>query len=194
MAKVDYSEKRAKWLENNGFNTNEKTYIYFPANSYDVKEELKEAGFKFNPELLWHIAEVPEQYVNDCVEISLSQVAEMTAWGQGLYRPDVKKVVNDMVKAARPAEPESHWIGEEKEKVVDYPVILKSIRPMETKFGFTQLVKFFDEEGNEINWWTAVDIQAEVGSEVLLSGTIKKLDTYNERKITVMTRCKIKEM
>ena len=30
-----------KWLQENGFNEEGYTYIYFPKDSYDVKEELK---------------------------------------------------------------------------------------------------------------------------------------------------------
>lgn len=193
MAKVDYSEKRAKWFADNGFNAEEKTYVYFPSNSYEIKEELKDAGFKFNPNLFWHIAAIPAGYEDKVIEIKLNEVAALTAWGTGEYSPEAKAYVSEKMVAARPVEETGEWIGEEKDKIVDYHVTLTSVRGMETRFGWTQLVKFEDECGNEINWWTAVEIKAEVGDEILLSGTIKKLDEYQGRKITVMTRCKIKE-
>ena len=32
--KAEYANKRAKWLEENGFNENLTTFVYFPANSF----------------------------------------------------------------------------------------------------------------------------------------------------------------
>ena len=191
---ADCRQKKAEWLEKHCFNEQETTFIYFPSDSYDVKENLKDAGFRFSKELLWHIANIPEGYEEKVVEIALRDIAVVTAWGEGVYRPDVKSIVEDLVKAARPVEiSTSEWIGEEKDRIYDYPVVLKSVRGMDTRYGYTQLVKFEDIDGNELNWWTAVEIKAEVGSDVLLTGTVKKLDEYQGKKITVMTRCKIKE-
>lgn len=192
--KAEYAEKRVKWLTDNGFNSAEKTYVYFPVDSFDVKEELKDAGFRFNPSLFWHIAEVPAEYAEKVIEIGLNEVAEISAWGMGAYSPDAKAYVSKRMKEARPVVESGEWIGQEKERLRNIVVTLKSIRGMETRFGWTQLVKFEDENHNELNWWTAVDINAEVGEKISLTGTVKKLDEYNGKKITVMTRCKIEEI
>lgn len=190
---TEFADKKQKWLMDNGFNADKVTYVYFPADSYDLKEELKDDGFKFNPNLFWHIADVPEKYADKCVQIMLDDVAEISAWGTGNFKSTAKAFAEAKMKAARPVEVStSEWIGEEKEKLFDIPVVLKSIRGMETRFGYTQLVKFFDESGNEFNWWTTVEINAEPGDEILLTGTVKKHDEYQGNKITVLTRCKIK--
>lgn len=192
--KAEYAGKRSEWLSKNGFNTEDKTYVYFPADSYEVKDSLKAAGFKFSNNLLWHIAEVPVEYAEMVVEVALDQVAEIGAWGEGFYRPDCRDYVDKLVEGCRPVEENtSEWIGKEKERLYDIPVVLKSIRGMETMYGYTQLVKFETAEGNELNWWTSVTIGVEVGGQALLTGTVKKLDEYKGRKITVLTRCKIKE-
>ena len=52
----------AKWLEENCFNENLTTFVYFPADSFEVKDSLKDAGFRFSKILLWHIANIPEGY------------------------------------------------------------------------------------------------------------------------------------
>ena len=191
--KAEYANKRAKWLEENCFNENLTTFVYFPAGSFEVKDSLKDAGFRFSKILLWHIANIPEGYEDKVVEITLDQVAEIGAWGEGFYRPDARTFVDDILKNCRPVEEStSEWLFEEKERFYDYAVVLKSIRGMETRFGYTQLVKFEDANGNILQWWTAVEIKAEVGDQVLLTGTVKAHDEYKGEKSTTVTRCKIK--
>ena len=191
--KAEYANKRAKWLEENCFNENLTTFVYFPADSFEVKDSLKDAGFKFNRSLLWHIANIPEGYKDKVVEITLDQVAEIGAWGEGFYKPDARTFVDDILKNCRPIEEStSEWLFEEKERFYDYAVVLKSVRGMETKYGYTQLVKFEDDHGNILQWWTAVEIKAEVGDQVLLTGTVKAHDEYKGVKSTTVTRCKIK--
>ena len=191
--KVEYANKREKWLEENCFNENLTTFVYFPADSFEVKDSLKDAGFRFSKMLLWHIANIPEGYEDKVVEITLDQVAEIGAWGEGFYRPDARTFVDDMLKNCRPVEEStSEWLFEEKERFYDYAVVLKSVREMETRFGWTQLVKFEDANGNILQWWTAVEIKAEVGDQVLLTGTVKAHDEYKGVKSTTVTRCKIK--
>ena len=191
--KAEYANKREKWLEENCFNENLTTFVYFPADSFEVKDSLKDAGFKFNRSLLWHIANIPEGYEDKVVEITLDKVAEIGAWGEGCYRPNARAFVDDMLKNCRPIkESTSGWLFEEKERFYDYAVVLKSVRGMETRFGWTQLVKFEDANGNTLQWWTAVEIKAEVGDQVLLTGTVKAHDEYKGVKSTTVTRCKIK--
>jgi ribosomal protein S27AE len=38
--KEEFAENHVKWLDKNGFNENEETFIYFPDDSYSVKNEL----------------------------------------------------------------------------------------------------------------------------------------------------------
>ena len=191
--KAEYANKREKWLEENCFNKNLTTFVYFPADSFEVKDSLKDAGFHFSKNLLWHIANIPEGYEDKVVEIALNQVAEIGAWGEGFYRPGARTFVDDILKNCRPIEEStSEWLFEEKERFYDYAVVLKSVRGMETRFGWTQLVKFEDANGNILQWWTAVEIKAEVGDQVLLTGTVKAHDEYKGVKSTTVTRCKIK--
>ena len=44
--KAEFATKRAQYLEKMGFNKDEVTYIYFPADSYNVKETLKANGIE----------------------------------------------------------------------------------------------------------------------------------------------------
>ena len=191
--KAEYANKRVKWLEENGFNENLTTFVYFPADSFEVKDSLKDAGFKFNRSLLWHIANIPEGYEDKVVEITLDQVAEIGAWGEGCYRPNARTFVDDMLKNCRPIEEStSEWLFEEKERFYDYAVVLKSVRGMETRFGWTTLIKFEDDHGNILDWWTSTDVKAEVGNRILLTGTVKSHNEYKGIKSTTVTRCRLK--
>ena len=188
--KAEYANKRAKWLEENYFNENLTTFIYALGDSYDIKEKLKDAGFKFNSSLLWHAATIPTGYEESCIEVSFNEIGEFSAWGEGHFNPDVKKIIEDKIKKARPAS-KSQWIGEEKDRIVDLPVVLVSIHGFETRYGYSQVVKFLNGD-NVITWFTATDIKFEPGDNILLSGTIKKLDEYKGEAQTIMTRCKLK--
>ena len=188
--KAEYANKRAKWLEENCFNENLTTFIYALGDSYDIKEKLKDAGFKFNSSLLWHAATIPTGYEESCIEVSFNEIGEFSAWGEGHFNPDVKRIIEDKIKKARPAS-KSQWIGEEKDRIVDLPVVLVSIHGFETRYGYSQVVKFLNGD-NIITWFTAVDIKFEPGDNILLSGTIKKLDEYKGEAQTIMTRCKLK--
>ena len=191
--KAEYANKRAKWLEENCFNENLTTFVYFPADSFEVKDSLKDAGFRFSKILLWHIANIPEGYEDKVVEINLDQVAEIGAWGEGFYRPDARTFVDDILKNCRPIEDStSEWLFEEKERFYDYAVVLKSVRGMETRFGWTTLIKFEDNCGNILDWWTSTDVKAEVGDRVLLTGTVKSHNEYKGIKSTTVTRCRLK--
>lgn len=190
--KAEYANKRAKWLEENGFNENLTTFVYFPADSFEVKDNLKDAGFKFNRSLLWHVAMIPTGYEESCIEVSFNEIGEFSAWGEGHFNPDAKKIIENKIKKARPAS-KSQWIGEEKDKIVDLPVVLVSIHGFETRYGYSQVVKFLNGD-NIITWFTAVDIKFEPGDNILLSGTIKKLDEYKGEAQTIMTRCKLKSL
>lgn len=188
---AEYANNRKEWLITNGFNEEEKTYIYFPSDSYDVKDNLKQAGFRFNSSLLWHIAEPPAGYEDKLIVVTLDEVAQLGAWGKGCFKADARDLIDKRIEQARP-QSTSEWIGEEKEKLNQYPVTLVSVHGFEGYYGFSQVVKFVDVQGNILTWFTAVDINFDLGDELLLSGTIKQHSEYKGEKSTVLTRCKLK--
>lgn len=187
-----------KWLDKNGFNQDGVTFIYFPADSYQVKEELKNAGFIFSKLLLWHAATVPSGYEESCIAVTLDQVAELSAWGEGFYRPDTREIIDNLIKEVRPVkESNSCWIGDIKDKIKDLPVKLTNIRGFNGNYGYSQIVRFETEEGDIIKWFTSVNIPFEVGDILFLSGTIKDLvnDKYEDgAEVTIMTRCNMEEI
>lgn len=178
-----------KWLQENGFNEEGYTYIYFPKNSYDVKEELKAAGFMWHQFILWHRGSA-EGYEDKVVKVHKDEIMEFTVFGQPFLFESAAQLIKDRVKAARP-QSLSEWIGEEKEKLVELPVELHKRTGFQGQFGWTNVYTFLYDGKNEIVWFTSTDNPIEVNTSCLLSGTIKKHDTYNDSKVTIVTRCKI---
>lgn len=173
------------------FNENGETFVYFPSDSFEVKDTLKAAGFLFNSSLLWHIAEVPEGYEDKCIKINLEDVAVANKDGRGEYLSSARKYVDSAIASLLPADT-SEWIFEIGEKFEELLVTVKSIKETESYYGWQQIIKMDDKEGNHLSWRTAVDFPFEVGSKVLLKGTVKDLKEYCGVKYTIVTRCKAK--
>lgn len=195
--KEEFTENHTKWLDKNGFNENEETFIYFPDDSYNVKNELKEAGFRFSSFLLWHAPQIPEGYEDKVIKMRLEECAETCAWGTANYFPGVKNKVEDALKKARPRiDINSEWVGEIGERLKEIPVTLSFVRGFEGHYGFSQVVKFQSEKGNYFTWFTAVDLSSyEMGDKLLLSGTVKDHieDKYmNNAHVTLLSRCRLK--
>lgn len=192
----DYEAKKEKWLKENGFNENLETYVYFLDNSYEIKETLKDDGFRFNKVLYWHAPELKEEYSDKTFKVALDEIAEISAWGTGYYKENAKDYIEKKMFDAR-GEKEGEWLGDpalDVNKKITIVATLVDIVEVNTRFGMTQLVKFVDESGNSINWWTSVEIKYEVGTKLSITGTIKGFDRYKNKKITVMKRCKLSEV
>lgn len=186
--------KEGTWFKKNGYNEKGFTYVYFPKDSFDVKDELKEAGFRFDKTLLWHAPEIPAGYEDKVVEIWFQAIGTMSTWFEGFYTPAAKDIVMKRLIEARPEEDRpqpTEWYGEEKDKVnLHVTVVFK--KSMTTAYGPTNLIKFKDDEGHLFQWWSASALaeDLEEGQELQLAGTIKSHDEYLGTKYTTLTRCK----
>ena len=189
--KAEFAGNRIKWLEENGFNADEVTYIYAGADSYQIKDELKEAGFRFSGTLKWHKATRDEKYADNLIEVKLDDLAQWSAWGKASFNPDAQKIVEEKIAAVQP-ESTSEWIGEVGDKVKDIKVQLIRKYSMDGRYGLTTLYSFQDESGNILNWWTTSYKEIEVGQwTTIKTATIKKLDEYKGVKQTVLTRARL---
>lgn len=190
--KAEYAGNKSKWIADNGFNENGETFIYAKNDSFDVKEELKAVGFKFSYPLLWHIDNVPEGYEDKVIVVTLDEAVEFSAWGKGVFKTGTKENIEQRLKDFNPVI--SEWFGEVGQKFDDVVAVFKSVRAVKTRFGLTNIAKFVTENNEELNWWTTTTISAEAGSTVLISGTIKDHTEYKGNKITLVSRCKVKEI
>lgn len=190
----EFQNKRELWLAKNAFNTDGITYVYFPKDAYEVKETLKQDGFYFNPNLMWHNSCIPAGYEDKVFPISASEIISFSDFGNCFFNKDTREIIINKINSLQPQSElsVSNWIGQEKERIYDIPCTLVSLRIIETKFGPTQLVKFITAEGNELTWFTTVNINAEPGEEIFLTGTVKSHSEYKGTKSTILNRCKIK--
>ena len=186
-------QKRKDWLEANGFDAEGYTYILIGINSYAVKDQLKAEGWKYNSFLRWHTSEIEgSEYADNVERVHWSEFYSTTAWGDMHPLPDAQKKADAMIKGnEEEEETPSEWIGEVGDRLKELPVTLVGVYGFNGRYGYSQVVKFKDENGNILTWFTAVNITVEVGSTCKLSGTIKKHDQYKDQKTTIVTRCRL---
>ena len=187
--KAEFAQKKADWLQREGFDSDGMTWIYKEVDSYDRKEELKALGFRYNPNLVWHIANLPAGYEEHCFQINVTEVATFSAWGTGTYNIDAQKMIKEKIESYRPAAAPSEWIGVEGEKI-EVPATCVSIREFEGAFGLSQVFTFNDEEGNVIVWFSASHPDISVGDSGILKAGVKAHTEYKGQKQTQITRAK----
>lgn len=186
-------ETKANWLLENGFNEAGITYVYIADDSYNRKDELKAAGWRYHALVGWHNGEINVPYNEEDIYIlDADTAAEFGMYGDGAWKYSVKEVIAK-AKASLKAESRSEWIGLEKEKIIDLPVVLKRKSGCQTRFGWSDIYTFMNGD-NAIVWFTSSNTNLEEGKEYLLSATIKAHNEYKGEKQTTITRAKVKEV
>ena len=185
----EYEANRVKWLEDNGFDAEGRTYMFY-GDSYSIKDELKEAGFRFNPLLKWHRA-TPANYEDKVIEFKFEELYTMSAWGKGTQNENAQKIVEARVAEVN-GSINREWYGKIGQKIDKILVTLVHKGSFESKFGYTNILKFEDAEGHLFTWFTATVREEEIGTKFYLNGTIKEFSEYKGEKSTILTRCKLK--
>ena len=186
--------KKAEWLTKNGFTSEGFTAVYIGANSFDVKNELKEQGWKYSPLFGWRSADISaiKTYGEDNVAIiSADQVVSFNIYGEGCFLSTAANLIQQLKNAHKP-QSKSEWVGEVKEKLVDLPVVIQRITGFGSRFGWTNVVTFVSGD-SILTWFTSSDISNfEQGEKYLLSATVKEHTMYKDEKQTVLLRVKLK--
>jgi hypothetical protein len=194
MAKLqaELPAKKAAWLEKNGFNSEGISYLFL-GNTYEIKDQLKELGAKFDYLLGWHIDHEVEGY--QFITVNVNDIAfESMFDGYNLEPEKVWKLnLDSLKKSAYNAQNNikaSEYVGEVKDKI-DIQVVLKFYTSFDSQFGVQTLYSFQDENNNIYVWKTANWLGIEKGTKVNLKGTIKDHKEYKGEKQTILTRCKV---
>lgn len=185
---AEFEQKKAQWLEKNGFNKEEITYVV-TGDSYSIKDDLKSAGFIYDRVLRWHKAD-PGNYADRVVPVNLSDVIEMSAWGEGHYLTSAQDFVAGLIAPKTPETSVSAWIGEIGDKFLDTVTFVRK-GWCDTRFGGSNIYTFNDAEGNELVWFSSVLLKKEVGETFKIKATIKAHNEYKGKKNTVITRAKV---
>lgn len=93
----------------------------------------------------------------------------------------------------------SNYVGNDGDKFDKLELTFDSTFSFETAYGFTNLIKFLDKDGNVLVWYTQKPTNElssdgkplNKGDKVILKGTIKGHKEYHSEKQTLITRCKI---
>ena len=194
MAKLqaELPAKKATWLEKNGFNSDGITYLFL-GNTYEIKDQIKALGAKFDHLLGWHIDHEVEGY--QFITVNVNDITfESMFDGYTLESEKVWKLNLDSLKKSayniQNNVKASEYVGEVKDKI-DIQVILKFYANFDSQFGLQTIYTFQDENNNIYVWKTANWLDIEKGTKVNLKGTIKDHKEYKGEKQTVLTRCKV---
>ncbi len=86
----------------------------------------------------------------------------------------------------------SRYVGKVGERVKGIPATLLSQRNVGSSlYGDVIFVEFLSDDGNVFMWKTGSGTGIEIGKRVLLTGSIKKHESYNGVAQTWLTRCKV---
>ena len=188
-SKENQEELLAKW----GYDVeNPLIWLIGGGSTYEIKDQLKEMGCRFNPAFGWycnHSIDVPEGY--KLVSINFYDVY---VWYPLSKRFELKDNAKEIAEAALATlRPESHseYLGEIKERLRDLRVTLTNVRSFDGFYG-TSFIYTFECDENVLVWITSSCKDIEIGDEVFLTGTVKEHKTYKGVKQTQLSRCIIK--
>lgn len=180
-------ELLAKW----NFDVEDPAVYLVTGNTFDIKDELKERGGRFNPALNWHFTkevEVPEGH--ELIKVPFDKVY---TWMPMVKRFELKEDAKEVAAAARIAampESKSEWIGDIKQRLRQIKVTLSSARAISGFYGDSVLFTF-EQGDNILVWFASNPPEIEEGHEYLLTGTVVEHKEYNGVKQTRVNRCKL---
>lgn len=120
---------------------------------------------------------------------------------------EIKEVVKDWERSCEtppapekapeaPQKPqvESEWFGEEGTRYNGLELTVEFVTGFETQFGWSNLHKFRDKDGNLFVWFTSSKL-LEQGQTYRMNATVKRHSEFRDQKQTELTRCmKIEEI
>ncbi len=188
-------ESNRKWFKKHGFDINGRAWVVL-GNTFDIKDDLKAAGAKFDTVFGWHF-DRPDNGFN-CFEISIEDIGEKTDTGAWNFKDLCE--IDDFIsrkQAEHAPQSKSEHIGSVGEKVtlsVEFIAVF-SYETHFTYYGETNYIyKFADENGNCLVWKTTAFHDLTEGSKYTLKGTVKEHSEYKGEKQTTLKGCRISQI
>ena len=197
--------RNAEYLHRQGFNADGTTWVVM-GNTYEIKDQLKAAGCKWNPEFGWHFDHETEQFDTIMVTIRTmipypkdengqpctSAIGQYSVDGT-LYFPHPEFIM-DYVKSLHEQyiadhAPKTEYFGNIGDKV-EREVKLIRRAGFDTMWGTTFVYTFVDAEGHQFVWKTGCYLDQSEDSTLTVRGTIKAHSEYRGARQTELTRCK----
>ena len=182
---------KTEWLEANGFSEYGVTYLVL-GNSYPIKDELKEAGFKFSTLLRWHCGNCDFELPESCHYKEL-QYEDIFIWSEEDNVTFMKEGAREKIEEIFNPKVEYHsdYVGEIGERLRNVKVSIRTIGGFDSAYGYKWVYTFEDESGNLFTWFTTVQQAVSCDDIVSLTGTIKAHVKYKGARTTQLTRCKL---
>lgn len=195
-AEARSEENKAAKLADFGYNPeNPQVYLVVGENSFFIKDQLKESGFRFDRALGWyntHPEQVPTGY--SLTAVPFDNLFDWNCYTQKIEVKENAKEIADAAKNAAAPKSNSEYIGEIKERLRNLEVVFIKARDIDSFYGITTLYTFKMGE-NILTWFSSgkgLPQDVEVGDTIILTGTVKDHKEYNGVKQTVLTRCVVK--
>ena len=189
---ADAEKNKLECAKKLGFNENLITYMVVGGNTYEIKDDLKEHGAKFNSVLNWHMPyqiTLPEGY--SFCEISFDEVYRFKPLAkEAELNIDAAKIVEEKMATMLGNGTSEFYPEDEGTRIKGVEAKVEKIAGFSGVYGYTYIYNFSTDNFHFV-WMTSSHQSLEEGDAVILTGTIKKFDTYRGVKITYLTRCKV---
>jgi hypothetical protein len=132
-------------------------------------------------------------YVYNLKNIARSEYVESKFFGFLVSAPQAwaKAQERSLIRQRESAEMLNEWNGEIGDKL-ELSVTLKSIRYIDGPYGVTDLYTFAGTDHRVYKWFSSRMIFNDVSDDVVkIRGTVKKHESYQGNRATVLTRCKV---
>lgn len=183
----------AEFFKKEGLNENGEAWICL-GNTFAIKDQLKEAGARYNAWLGWHF----DHEMPNTVKLSVDDMCEKNICNEYSFKP--VNFIKQAIEANFPEEYKSHsqYIGEVGDKLtVEVKLIdIKHYTTHISYYGeFHSVYVFADMSDNTIIWdTTSLNVDIKPDQHCTITGKVKEHKEYHGVKQTVLTRCKLSEI
>lgn len=190
----EFNNNRLAIAEKYGFNPEGKIYVV-TGNTYEIREELMEAGAKYRGGINWYFLEKQDRYPT--IEISYEECLNIyPEYGTMSWKDftEVQEVLNSKIPTEEDPSQYVGQVGERLDLVVTFKKRSTYEIPSYAGWG-TDTVGinvFRDDAGNCFIWKsTSAFFNIAEGSQVRLRGTVKEHSDYKGTKQTILQRCRV---
>lgn len=198
--KAHADETNAEFFQKQGFNADGKTWVVL-GNTFEVKDQLKEAGCKFTGILGWHTDHQLEGYdmlmldVSECYDKDYAGIYRWNLWKNDGLEAKIKEASQKAIASRS----KSQHVGNVGDRI-HIKATVTGFHWYTTQFGDVNIYTFTDSFNNVFVWKTSSSLDRIVGNickpvlegeTVELKATVKGHDEYQGIKQTVLTRCKV---
>ena len=192
-AEAQAEATKAVYLAENGYDVEcPQVCLVFGENTFTAKDELKELGCKYRPELGWyhtHPVDIPVGC--GMVGVPFDEIFDWNCYYKKAVLKENAKEIADAARTSAMPKSNSDYLGEIKERLRDLQAIFVNARTIDTKFGTSILYTF--KVGDDVLAWfcsgKGIDPEIKEGDAIFLTGTVKKHEEYNGVKQTYLNRC-----